>query len=154
MSPVRSPLARVVLALALSLMAFAAFALDPVNTGFLGDTAIKGYDTVAYHTERKPVKGSERFTATYMGATWRFASAANRDLFKANPARYAPQYGGYCAYAVGNNYTAGIDPSAFSVVGDKLYLNYSPDIQKQWLGKRDAYIRSGDANWPKLLRAK
>ena len=145
-----SRLVWVVLALALASFAGKAAALEPINTGLFGNTAIKGYDTVAYHTDRRPVKGSERYTATWMGATWRFSSAANRDAFKANPGRYAPQYGGYCAYAVGNNYTAGIDPAAFSLVGGKLYLNYSPAIQRQWLLKRDAYIRSGDANWPAL----
>jgi YHS domain-containing protein len=130
----------------------AAFAVSPVNTGLFGSTAIKGYDAVAYHTEKKPVKGSDKFVTEWKGAKWQFASEANLKLFQAAPERYAPQYGGYCAYAVGNNYTAGIDPQAFTLIGDKLYLNYSLDIQKQWEANRDGFIASGDRNWPGLLK--
>ena len=91
-------------------------------------------------------------TATkYQGATWHFASAENRDLFAASPEAYAPQYGGYCAYAVGNGYTASITPEAWAVVGGKLYLNYSKGVKRRWESKRAEYIRTGDANWPGVL---
>ncbi len=103
-----------------------AFAKDaPVYTGTFSNTAVSGYDTVAYFTQGKPVKGSTEFRTTYNGAEWRFASAANLAKFRANPGRYAPQYGGYCAWAVSQGYTASGDPTVWKVVGGKLYLNYN-----------------------------
>jgi YHS domain-containing protein len=147
-----SVLTRTAATLLLALWSLTALALDPINTGLFGNTAIKGYDAVAYHTEHKPVKGSKDYRFEWMGAQWLFASQDHLDLFKADPQRYAPQYGGYCAYAVSQNYTAGIDPDAFTVIGDKLYLNYDKDIQQKWEGSRDAYIRDADNNWPALLK--
>ena len=82
--------------------------------------AVQGYDTVAYFTDKKPVKGNPAITADYNGATWWFASEANKTLFLADPARYAPQYGGYCSWAVANGYTANIDPEAWRIVDGKL----------------------------------
>src|SRR5512135_2769630 len=100
-----------------------ALALDPIDK--TGGVAIRGYDPVAYFTESKPVEGSKQFTFEWQGATWRFASAANRDLFAKTPEKYAPQYGGYCAYAVSQGHTATIDPQRWRIVDGKLYLNYS-----------------------------
>jgi YHS domain-containing protein len=94
-----------------------------VNASFTG-TAIEGYDPVAYFNEGRPVEGKSEFSQEWMDATWYFASAENRDLFAADPEKYAPQYGGYCAWAVSQGYTANIDPQAWKVVDDKLYLNY------------------------------
>ncbi|MEM6355700.1 MAG: YHS domain-containing (seleno)protein, partial [Pseudomonadota bacterium] len=85
---------------------------DPVYQSFLG-TAIDGTDPVAYFTEGKPVEGSSDFTHEWNGATWRFSSAENRDLFAGDPEKYAPQYGGYCAWAVAQGYTASTDPEAW-----------------------------------------
>ncbi|MDD3763146.1 MAG: YHS domain-containing (seleno)protein [Nevskiales bacterium] len=152
MNVLRLPLFRTLMLALLGAWSAAALALDPINTGFFGNTAIKGYDAVAYHTDHKPVKGSKDYTVEWMGATWRFASAEHRDAFKADPERYAPQYGGYCAYAVSQNSTAGIDPEAFTVIGDKLYLNYDKTIQEKWEADRDAYIRDADRLWPGLLQ--
>ena len=135
------------LALVFPAIAFAQKA--PINTE--SGAAIRGYDPVAYHRELQPIKGSEQFTANWQGATWRFASAQNRDLFKANPERYAPQYGGYCAYGVAGGYAVGIDPAAWSVVNGKLYLNYSPGVQADWKKDVPGYIRRADANWPAVL---
>jgi hypothetical protein len=84
----------------------------------------------------------------------RFASAAHRDAFVADPERYAPQYGGYCAWAVAHGKTAGVDPQAWKIVGGKLYLNYSKDIQRQWEEDVPGYVEKADANWPKLLGGK
>lgn len=148
----KSLLPRMLLPLALLCAATTAHAVDPINTGLLGNTAVKGYDVVAYQTENRPVKGSGKFVYEWKGAKWQFASAAHLKLFEQNPERYAPQYGGYCAYAVARDYTAGIDPEAWTVIGDKLYLNYSKDIQKQWEANRDADIASADRNWPKLSK--
>jgi YHS domain-containing protein len=124
----------------------------PIWTSFGSNVAIRGYDPVAYFTVGRPVEGSASFKATYQGAEFRFANAANRAAFVANPARYAPQYGGYCAWAVGHGYTAGIDPEAWAIVDGKLYLNYNRSIQSQWQGDRANQIRSANANWPLVLK--
>jgi hypothetical protein len=110
--------------------------------------AIDGADAVAYFTQARAVEGSRKFTHLWMGAKWRFASAANRDAFAADPAKYAPQYGGYCAWAVAQGYTAPIDREAWKIVGGKLYLNYSKSIQAQWAEDVPGNIRKGDGNWP------
>ena len=96
-----------------------------VNSSFLGGVAIEGTDPVAYFKEGQPVEGDSAFQHEWMGATWYFANAENRDLFAAEPEKYAAQYGGYCAWAVSQGYTAKIDPQAWAVVDDRLYLNYS-----------------------------
>ena len=104
-----------------------AFVIGPAFAGeyFEKDgVAISGYDPVAYFVEMKPVKGSPEFHAEYQGSTFYFSSAANRDTFAANPDKFAPQYGGYCAFGMAKGYKAVIAPSAFTVVDDKLYLNY------------------------------
>jgi hypothetical protein len=121
-----------------------------VNSSVLGGVAIEGTDPVAYFTEGRPVEGSSDFEHEWMGATWRFVSAANRDLFAADPDKYAPQYGGYCAWAVSQGYTASIDPEAWKVVDGKLYLNYSKDVQTQWTQDVPGNVTKGDANWPKI----
>ncbi|MEM0899208.1 MAG: YHS domain-containing (seleno)protein [Pseudomonadota bacterium] len=116
-----------------------------VQSGF----AVAGYDPVAYF-DGAPKRGSSEFTATHGGATYRFVSAANRDKFVANPARYAPQYGGYCAWAVAQGYTAKIDPTAYSVVNGKLYLNFNRSIRSRWENDIPGNIAAGDNNWPNL----
>ena len=113
--------------------------------------AIRGTDPVAYFTQGKPVEGDSDFTFKWMDATWYFASAANRDAFAKHPERYAPQYGGYCAWAVSQNYTASTDPDAWKIVDGKLYLNYSKGVQEQWeAGGIPKLISQGDRNWPTL----
>jgi YHS domain-containing protein len=133
------------------LAALPALALEPVNKTLLGGVAIKGYDPVAYFTDGKPVKGSKEFTMEWQKATWRFASAKNRDLFAKEPEKYTPQYGGYCAYAVSQGYTADIDPERWKIVGGKLYLNYSEKAQGLWEKDISGHIAAADKNWPKLL---
>ena len=113
--------------------------------------AIEGTDPVAYFTEGKAVEGSSQFTHAWKGATWRFKDAANRDAFAANPEKYAPQFGGYCAWAVSQGYTAGIDPEAWTIHQGKLYLNYSKSVQEQWSEDIPGNIAKGRANWPKVL---
>jgi YHS domain-containing protein len=121
-----------------------------VNSSTLGGVAIEGTDPVAYFDEGEPVAGSSDFEHEWMGATWRFASAENRDRFAADPETYAPQYGGYCAWAVSQGYTAKIDPAAWRIVDGKLYLNYSKDVQTQWAGDIPGNIAKADANWPQI----
>ena len=113
--------------------------------------AIDGTDPVAHFTDSAPVKGSSDFSHTYNGATWHFASAANRDTFAADLARYAPQYGGYCAYAVSEGYTASTTPKAWKIVDGKLYLNYSKRVQRRWEKDIPTRITNANANWPKVL---
>jgi YHS domain-containing protein len=124
---------------------------EKVNTG-PGGLAISGYDPVAYFRQDAAVEGSAEFQAVHDGATYRFASAANRDDFAADPERYLPQYGGFCAYAVANGYTAKVDPEAFSVVDGRLFLNYSKSVRSRWEKDVPGHIASGDSNWPGLSR--
>jgi YHS domain-containing protein len=114
--------------------------------------AIDGHDPVAYFTEQKPVKGSPEFRVEFEGSNFQFASAAHRDTFAANPEKFVPQYGGYCAYGMAKGYKAKIDPAAFTVVGDKLYLNYSETVRSQWLTDIPGYIRKADTNWPDVKK--
>lgn len=123
----------------------------PVYTNFASDLAVGGYDAVAYFTDGKPVEGSKSFVHEHKGAKWRFASAENLAAFKANPDKYAPQYGGYCAWAAAQGYTAKGDPKNWKVVGGKLYLNYNTDIQKKWEKDVPGFIVKADTNWPAIL---
>jgi YHS domain-containing protein len=116
------------------------------------DGAIRGHDPVAYFEQKGPVKGSKQFSHSWNGATWHFASAENRDRFAAVPEKYAPRYGGYCAYAVSQGYTADIDPAAWSIVDGRLYLNYSLRIRERWTRDIPGHIRKADANWPAVLQ--
>ena len=142
---------KALIAMAILFTASVSHAADPINTGFFGNTAIKGYDPVAYFTESKAVKGSKKFTHKWMDAKWRFSSQENKDLFVANPEKYAPQYGGYCAYAVSQNDTAGIDPDQFTILNGKLYLNYNKSINDKWTDNRDQFIIDADKHWPGLI---
>ena len=117
-----------------------------------GEAAVRGYDTVAYFTEGRPVEGKREFTHRWMDAEWRFASAVNRDLFAAAPEKYAPRYGGWCAWAVANGYTASTDPHAWKIVDGRLYLNYSKGVQRQWDGDIPGNIARGDGNWPGIRK--
>lgn len=128
-----------------------AFAIEPVNKAFDG-VAIKGYDPVAYFTDRRPVKGSRELEYVWMGARWRFSIAGHRDLFINDPGKYAPKYGGYCAYAVSQGSTADIDPEAWNIVDGRLYLNLSKKIKDKWSKDIPGYIKKADENWPKILK--
>ena len=114
--------------------------------------AIRGYDPVAYFTESKPVRGSPAHKAEFRGSTFHFASAANRDAFLAEASRYAPQYNGFCAFGVARGYKAAIDPAAFTIVDNKLYLNYNADIQKKWRGDIPGNIAKADKSWPRVAK--
>ena len=143
----------VLLALGLLLQAALtpAFAKDPVYTGTFSSLAVSGYDPVAYFTEGKPVEGSGDHEYEWNGATWRFSSADNLNSFKTEPEAYAPQYGGYCAWAVSEGYTASSDPQAWRIADGRLYLNYSEGVQKTWVQDIPGNIAKADANWPKVL---
>lgn len=115
--------------------------------------AIKGYDPVAYFTQGKPVKGSPKHKATFSGAEWHFSSAENRDLFESDPQKYAPQYGGYCAWGVSAKGKAfATSPQAWRIVDNKLYLNYDKNVQSRWTKDTNGHISSADKKWPKLKK--
>ena len=126
-------------------------AADQIYTSWFNNLAIKGYDPVAYFTENTAVKGKKQWQFEWRGAQWRFSSAANLNLFKAAPEQYAPQYGGYCAWAVAQNKLAGIDPEQFSLVDGKLYLNYNESIKNRWLADKKQLIDTADKQWPAVL---
>jgi hypothetical protein len=116
-----------------------------------GQLALHGYDPVAYFTEGRPIEGTGSFEHRWNGAVWRFATAQNRDVFAKDPARYAPEFGGYCAWAVSRGYTARVDPSAWRIVDGRLYLNYSKRVQKLWEEDVPGNIAKGRRNWPGVL---
>lgn len=122
--------------------------VDPVNTGSKG-IAVEGYDPVAYFTAGEPTKGDARFQHRYQNATYQFATADNLAAFQRDPAKYVPQYGGYCAYAVSQGHTAGISPKAWKIVDGKLYLNHrfaKGKFEKDVPGA----IAAADRNWPRI----
>ncbi len=154
-----SPMRSLVFGFLVAFSSFAALAAEPVNTleksGFIGfkpsGVAIRGADPVGYFTEGKYLPGSDAYTAEWNGATWKFASAANRDLFVAEPEMYAPQYGGYCAYGVAKGSLVKIEPENWSVVDGKLYLNFSNSVQKKWEKDVSGFIATADQSFAALL---
>jgi YHS domain-containing protein len=123
----------------------------PIYTALFSKVAVSGYDPVAYFTENKPVKGDPKFSFDYMGAKWQFSSAENRDKFAAAPQSFAPQYGGYCAWAVSQGYTASGDPMFWKIVQGKLYLNFDAAVQKKWETDIPGFIQKANTNWPAAL---
>ena len=146
-----SVLAALIFTLSFALAVPQAVAKDPVYTGTFSSLAVSGYDPVAYFKAGKPVEGKADYETKWNGATWRFANAANLAAFKADPEAFAPQYGGYCAWAVAQGYTASTDPTAWRIVDNKLYLNYSHGVQRQWEEDIPGNISKADGNWPKVL---
>lgn len=130
---------------------------DPIYTGLFNNRAVGGYDTVAYHTDGKPTKGDKKFSTEYLGAEWRFASQQNLDLFLADPAKYAPQYGGYCAWAMAGGekgerpYGAKGDPKQWEIVDGKLYLNYDASVKEDWLKDIPGFITKANTFYPQFV---
>lgn len=134
----------------------------PFAAGFAADehyvkdgAAIGGYDVVAYHTVGQPTQGSSQFKAEYQGATWHFASAANRDLFAANPSKYAPAYGGWCAAGASKGKKVVTKPEFWKVVDGQLYLNSTEGAHKNlFLADTATVIRKGESNWKVIYATK
>ena len=142
---------KIAVALALGLMVnTSALALKPIYSGGKDRAAIRGYDVVSYFTENKAVKGSKDYRLKYRDAIWHFSSEENKKLFAANPRKYAPQYGGYCAYSVARDSIASTKPEYFSIHKGKLYLNYNKATYKRWLKNKDEDIDKADNLWPGL----
>lgn len=141
----------------LCLIAFGAVATaaragsEPAVNVSRGQLALHGHDAVAYFTDGRPARGTASFEHRWNGAVWRFATAANRDVFAKDPARYAPEFGGYCAYAVSRGYTADVDPNAWRIVDGRLFLNYSKRVQRLWEADIPGNIAKGRASWPGVL---
>jgi YHS domain-containing protein len=135
----------------LSLFTSSASAESEIYTKYFSDLAVSGYDTVAYFTEGKPVKGDSDYSFEYKEATWQFSSQENLALFKTNPEKYAPQYGGYCAWAAADGRTASGDPLQWTIIDAKLYLNYNAAVQQEWLKETAKFIMEADSKWPALL---
>ena len=115
--------------------------------------ALKGYDPVAYFTQHQAVNGSAAFQAGYEGVTYWFASADDKGLFERQPAHYVPRYDGFCAFGASQGHKADIDPTAFSIIGGQLYLNYSHEVQTQWKTDIPGYISKADQNWPEVSKS-
>lgn len=139
------------MALLLALIQPASAAKDPIYTSLFSNNAAGGYDVTGYFTENRAVKGKKKYSTEYMGARWLFASQENLDLFLSDPEKYAPQYGGYCAWAAAQDYTAKGDPEEWSLHDGKLYLNYDAEVKKKWLDDKVNLIVRADQNWPGLL---
>ena len=133
---------------AMLLCAMSAQAVEPYFSTAEG--ALRGYDAVAYFSEHKAVKGLPQFSWRWQGSEWRFASATNMTAFQADPEKYAPQFGGYCAYGVSQGYAPETDPTAYSIIDGKLYLNYNHAVSAKWRQDTAGYIAQGKKNWPGL----
>lgn len=151
-------LSLIVLAMLVTSMGLAS-AAEPVNTlekalfGYKPNgIAIRGYDTVAYFTQGKPVMGDSAYATQWMGATWQFASQEHLSSFEENPERFAPQYGGYCAYGVAQGYLVKIEPEQWTIVDDKLYLNFDKEVQGKWQEDKGGFIAKADENIGELLK--
>lgn len=152
MSPVVTRRAAIAASLAGAAFApSAAFAAKPPVFSDSRGLALRGFDPVAYFTRQAPMQGAAEHAAVHQGATWRFASAANKARFEANPAAYAPQFGGYCAWAVSRNYTASTDPDAWHIENGRLYLNYSLSVRRSWRRDIPGNIAKAERNWPSVL---
>lgn len=125
--------------------------LQPINTlGSSDGVAIRGYDPVAYFRDSGPRPGKPEFSVRHGGAVWRFASAEHKALFEADPERYLPAYGGFCAYGTSRGYLVKIEPEAWSIVDGRLYLNYDLGVRETWARRTKTYIARADGNWPRL----
>ncbi|HVK79049.1 MAG TPA: YHS domain-containing (seleno)protein [Verrucomicrobiae bacterium] len=145
---------KLLLAIAIATASIATPALAdqaPVHTALLSRLAVGGYDPVAYFTDGRPVRGTTGHRTTHQGYEYRFTSAEHLAAFRANPSRYLPQYGGYCAWAVANGYTAAGNPNNWRIVDGRLYLNYNDEIQTRWERDIPGFIRSANTNWPSVL---
>lgn len=134
------------LTFSLLLVAEIVSAQQEVYTQVTGE-AIQGYDPVAYFKESQPVKGKKEFSYEWSGATWHFSNQENANTFKASPEKFAPQFGGYCAYGVAKGYKASTSPDAWSIVDNKLYLNYDNRVKNLWNKNQSDFIQAANANW-------
>lgn len=144
-------IAIVCLGTSVALIPDAAMAAEPaVYTSWRNNVGAGGFDVVSFYSG-VPLKGNDEFAADYMGAKWKFSSRANMDLFTANPEAFAPQYGGYCAWAIAEGKLAKGSPNHWTVEDGKLYLNFNSRIKTRWESDKANFITQGDENWPSIL---
>lgn len=124
----------------------------PIYTGTFSNAALEGHDPVAYFTEGRPVEGARSYSLEWRGADWYFASAENLEAFRVDPERYAPQFGGYCAYGVAVGNTVRGDPELWTIHEGKLYVNIDQSVQDIWVKDVPGYIADAEANWPAVLK--
>ena len=124
-----------------------------VNTNRRG-LALGGHDAVAYFAQAKAVMGDRQFSHQHQGATYHFSSAEHRDMFAADPAKYAPQFGGFCAWAVSQGYTADVDPRAFDIIDGRLILQYSLSVRERFRKDPSGNLARADENWKRILEEK
>jgi YHS domain-containing protein len=132
------------------LFSMAAFSQQEIYSK--ANQAISGYDPVAYFKESKPVKGTDQFSYVWKGGVWNFSSQENLDAFKSTPERYAPQFGGYCAYGVADGHKAPTSPDAWTIVEGKLFLNYNKDVRELWSKDQRNFIKKANENWPEVKK--
>jgi YHS domain-containing protein len=143
--------AKLALAIGLALSSMPVLADEPINTGFFGGVAIKGYDPVAYFNENRAVRGSEAFSYDWLGSPWQFSSANNQKLFQSNPVKYAPQFGGYCAGEVAfGGASFNIDPEAFTIIDGKLYMFSDKMGRDDFVKNVDTFMPKAIESWPKI----
>jgi YHS domain-containing protein len=128
------------------------FAQTTKHINVKGKVAIQGYDPVAYFESNKAMEGKKEFTAEYNGATYQFSSENNKALFLKNPAQYEPQFGGFCAYGISEGHESPIQPEAFTIVDNKLYLNYNLKVKELWTKDQAERIEKAKVNWQKIIR--
>ncbi len=121
-----------------------------IYTSWRNNLAAGGYDAVSFHTGN-PVKGSAKLSTLWSGAKWQFSSLVNKESFLSDPEKYAPAYGGYCAWAIANRKLAKGSPKHWTVKDGRLYLNFNAKIKTRWLAGADEFITKGDENWPEIL---
>lgn len=126
-------------------------AKSAVYTPRRSNLAVGGYDSVAYFTQSKPVKGVKMYSVNHLGAQWYFAGAENLAAFNSDPAAYMPQYGGYCAFSVAQGKLVKGDPRLWAIENDRLYFNYNKGIHRLWLSRVASLVNSADKNWPTIL---
>jgi len=138
-------------------VALAACSRTESELGFNTDTsgvALRGFDAVAYFAVDNAVKGDGKYQYVWNGVKWLFSSEENMKKFQANPEEYAPQFGGYCSYAVSEGYTADGDPEAWKIVDGKLYLNYNKQVKAKWEQNQSERINKGSSNWQEFKKKK
>ncbi len=131
---------------------FSTFGDNEINTGLFNNIAVSAYDTVSYFTEGMAVKGKKEFKINYKGVQWYFKNQENLDIFQIEPEKYIPQYGGYCAWAIAQGYTANGNPKYWDIVNGKLYLNYNESIQRKWRKNIEGFIKIANKNWPDVIQ--
>lgn len=110
--------------------------------------ALNGYDVVAFFTKAQAIKGDPQYTQQWKDVSWQFSSKANLDSFAANPEKYAPQYGGYCAFGASRGYKAPTETDTWTIDNNKLYFNYNQQVKKAWDKDRPKLIAEADRKWP------